>query len=202
MAWQKDHKQKTREKILNSGAKLFTLKGFDKVGINDVMADAGLTRGAFYSHFASKSELYAESMRVAGARRAKNILSRSPEESSAALRALVNGYLSQGHRNSEDGGCPLAFLVTDIAQQDEQVRDVYTEVFRGFMDMLSSRLIHPETGQASEIRVQARKTEAMQKTVMMVGGMAIARALNDDDLAEELLNACREGMLQGIPATA
>ncbi len=37
---------------------------------------------------------------------------------------------------------------------------------------------------------------------MMVGGMAIARALNDDDLAEELLQACRQGMLEDIPATA
>ncbi|MBN3560970.1 TetR/AcrR family transcriptional regulator [Aliamphritea spongicola] len=197
MAWQKDHKQKTRLKILKSGAKLFTLKGFDKVGINDVMADAGLTRGAFYSHFSSKAELYAESMRTAGSRRAKNILNRSPEESTAALQALVNGYLSQGHRKSEEGGCPLAFLVTDITQQDEQVRDVYTEVFRGFMDMLGSRL-----GMSEAADADAQKSQVLQKTVMMVGGMAIARALNDDDLAEELLQACRQGMLEDIPATA
>ncbi|WP_261844997.1 TetR/AcrR family transcriptional regulator [Aliamphritea ceti] len=192
MAWQKDHKQKTRDRILSSGAKLFTLKGFQKVGINDVMADAGLTRGAFYSHFSSKAELYAESMRAAGKRRASSILNRSPEDSAKALQALVNGYLSEGHRKSEEGGCPLAFLVTDIAQQDQQVRDVYTEVFRGFMGMLGSRLGYADADSAES---EACQTEVMQKTVMMVGGMAIARALNDDELADQLLQACRIGML-------
>lgn len=195
MAWQKDHKQKTRDRILSSGAKLFTLKGFQKVGINDVMADAGLTRGAFYSHFSSKAELYAESMRAAGKRRASSILNRSPEDSAKALQALVNGYLSQGHRKSEEGGCPLAFLVTDIAQQDQQVRDVYTEVFRGFMGMLGSRLGYAEGADTDDSDSETRNIEVMQKTVMMVGGMAIARALNDDELADQLLQACRIGML-------
>ena len=57
MPWTTEHKQKSREKILSSAARLFTKKGFDAVSIDDVMRLAGLTRGAFYAHFKSKSDV-------------------------------------------------------------------------------------------------------------------------------------------------
>ena len=62
MAWQAEHKNTTRQRILSSAAKLFALNGYEEVSINQIMADAGLTRGAFYSHFKSKSELHAKAM--------------------------------------------------------------------------------------------------------------------------------------------
>lgn len=195
MAWDKAHKKKTREKILQSGAKLFMLRGFEKVGINDVMADAGLTRGAFYSHFASKADLYAEALRTAGKRRARQVTGMPVAARQQALDKLVNAYLSEGHRNSQDGGCPLAFLVSDISQQDEQVRGVYTDVFKGFTRLLAGRSETPadlDSMDAGERRL------LLQKTVMMIGGLAVARALNDDQLAAELLSACREGALNTV----
>ena len=58
MAWPLDQRAQTRQRILDSAARLFALRGFDAVGLDDLMADAGLTRGAFYHHFRTKTEVY------------------------------------------------------------------------------------------------------------------------------------------------
>ncbi|WP_432470233.1 TetR/AcrR family transcriptional regulator [Amphritea sp. HPY] len=185
MPWHPEHKQQTRERILLSAAKLFTRDGYENVSINNVMTDAGLTRGAFYSHFATKSELYAEAIETSARQGRARI-----EESSLQpleLNALIKGYLSQEHRRGELLSCPLAFLITDISQRDDQVRDTYTRVFKGFVNNLCQ---HQE-GEAAEV-----KTQALQTAVMMIGGVAIARAINDDQLAEVLLEACQQTVLQ------
>lgn len=187
MAWDKNHKQQTREKILHSAARLFTTKGFDAVGINDVMKAAGLTRGAFYAHFSSKSELYGEALMSAALLARDGIRTSLPEWiNDSACKSAVNSevaarYLSQDHRRGAIDSCPLAFLTSDIHHRDDKVRDVYTKIFQGFVKSLDSG--------------DKNNTEAsMQSAVLMIGGLAIARALNDDTLSEQLLQACRAGV--------
>lgn len=185
MAWDKDHKQQTREKILHSAGRLFTAKGFDAVGINDVMAEAGLTRGAFYAHFDSKSDLYAEAI-VSAALLARDGMETSLSSSScqrARRTDVAARYLSQEHKLGKVDRCPLAFLTSDIHQRDDKVRDVYTKIFRGFVENLDA---YDGGG----------KNASMQSAVLMIGGLAIARALNDDTLSEQLLQACRQGVDQ------
>src|ERR1700704_1176038 len=63
MPYTAEHKQATRERILESARRLFNDKGFAEVSIDEVMDKAGLTRGGFYRHFRDKSELYAEAVR-------------------------------------------------------------------------------------------------------------------------------------------
>ncbi|WP_355660750.1 TetR/AcrR family transcriptional regulator [Halomonas salifodinae] len=174
MPWHPDHKAHSRERILRAAARLFTRHGFAGVSIDTLMQEAGLTRGAFYAHFASKSELYAEAI-VEAARQGVERL--GPSAPSAA-RAR---YLSREHLESETGLCPLASLVSDVAQQDPLVRESYTRLFQGFIDRIA--------GGGEEERQQS-----LQRAVMMIGGLAIARTLSDEALAEELLRACRQGI--------
>lgn len=191
MPWSPEHKQQTRERILDSAARLFALNGYDKVGINDVMADAGLTRGAFYAHFSSKTQLYAEAI-VTSALQGRAML--HPDENQPPqLEALINGYLSLEHRQGEQVRCPLAFLTTDISQREEQVRDTYTRVFKGFVNALQQHL-NPEDA--------ASEQQALRTAVVMIGGMAIARAINDEELAGSLLEVCREAALVGASSNA
>lgn len=175
MAWKETHKQATKEKILESAAKLFAVKGFEGVGIDEVMQDAGLTRGAFYAHFSSKSKLYEESI-LNSARRIRSRLM-PDKEYCFSLSDIANSYLGQEHFKSLDMRCPLSSLITDVTQRDEVVRGVYTRVFTGFVERLAN-----ETGVSRE--------DALQKAVLMIGGMAIARALTDEGLSEELLDVC------------
>lgn len=185
MAWKEQHKHSTRQKILKSAAKLFTKQGFEHVGINDVMKDAGLTRGAFYAHFNSKSELYAEAIIAAAIQTGDQLNPDNPKAPS--LDQLVQFYLSMEHRQGERFRCPLAFLATDITQRDDQVRDAYTSVFKGFLKHLTAHL-QRRNGDIDRARI-------MQVAVMMIGGLAVSRALNDDELAMNLLTSCHKNLL-------
>lgn len=175
MAWPSDRKQQTRARIVGSAAQLFTQRGYDKVGIDDVMHHAGLTRGAFYAHFKSKSELYAESIGTAAQLAYQQLTAQLPRTPSR--RQLVEAYLSPEHRRGETGHCPLAFLATDISQREPEVRAAYTQVFKGFIEAV---------GEGERARQQAIET-----AVLMIGAMAIGRALNDQPLVDELFSVCR-----------
>lgn len=172
MPWPEDRRAASRDRILLSAERLFTVHGFDQVSIDQVMQDAGMTRGAFYAHFRSKCDLYSEAIVSAARRMAKD----HPLD----VEALVRRYLSPEHLGDEMGNCPLAFLVSDISQRDSQVRDSYTRIFN-----------------ALTRKVAAGKSDAaaLRAVVMMVGGVAVARALNDPVLANAVLDACCEGAL-------
>jgi TetR/AcrR family transcriptional regulator, transcriptional repressor for nem operon len=173
MGWHARHKIQTRERILASAAELFTTSGFEKVGINEIMTNAGLTRGAFYAHFKSKAELYSEAILFAAKTRAADI----PVDASHST--IAEHYLSDEHVSGQFGGCPLAFLVNDISQRDEPIRSTYSQVFAALVRRLE------QTGLS--------RVQAIQQAVIMIGGVAIARTLNDEALRSELLGCCRPG---------
>lgn len=189
MPYSKKHKDATRKKILNSAITLFSTKGFDQVSIDDLMEHAGLTRGAFYSHFESKQAVYSTAI-IAGAKKSR-ITHSKPEMLTQEewTKNLLFGYLSEDHIMQKFSPCPLAFLVTDIANNENEVRTTYTRMYKMLNKTIQAQLkndpLHPAP---SEQKILAT-------TAMMIGGVAIGRALNDDDTTKDLLNSCREAAL-------
>lgn len=183
MPWSNDHKIRTRQHILDAAAVLFARRGFE-VSIDEVMRHADLTRGAFYAHFSSKSALYAEALQHAARANVARL-------KAASHRERVFGYLNDAHREGETINCPLACLVSDVAQQDAQVRDTYTHLFAGFVRHFQNDDDAPTDHK-----------RALQQAVILVGGMAIARTLTSDKLAQDLLAACRELASDLIPSKA
>ena len=183
MPYSKAHKEQSRRRILESAARLFTTKGFDKTSIDEIMAHAKLTRGAFYAHFDNKSALYSQAMLFA----ASNRLLAWPKPEGVPEKDLVNqilqGYLSLAHVHQEEIPCPAAFLVTDVANNDPQVRKTYTKIFRGMNKILTkyTKAFSPCSADA-----------ILAITAMMIGGVAIGRALDDPKTTEKLLQGCRQ----------
>src|SRR5688572_26849623 len=99
-----------RERILEVAAQLFRERGFDGIGVADLMKEAGLTHGGFYGHFSSKEELIAE----ASARALTStfaLLSKQAERGAGdPLSAVADTYLSSRHRDDPGTGCLLAAL--------------------------------------------------------------------------------------------
>ncbi|WP_432695502.1 TetR/AcrR family transcriptional regulator [Marinobacterium sp. YM272] len=189
MAWSEQHKQRSREKILTTAAGLFARQGFDNVSIDQVMQAAGMTRGAFYAHFSSKTGLYAEAILHAANGSGDDFL---PESNATAEQreAFIRAYLSETHCQGGSIHCPLAFLVSDMAHQDEGVRSTWSQVFQG----LVKRMAKGEAGTPEE------QQAALRSVVMMIGGVAVARALGDQALASEVLEACRSDLLKAAVA--
>ena len=181
MPYSKQHKAKSRQRILASAYKLFSTKGYDNVSINEIMADAGLTRGAFYAHFENKSKLYHEAIIYAAAN--SKITRRKPAKIDAEtwVRELIRGYL---HKNNITNtcSCPLASLATDVVVREPEVRKAYTSTFKGM-----NHLIENYTKTFSD----CNSDTILASTAMIIGGLAIARALDDPDLSERLLDSCR-----------
>lgn len=180
MAWPAQRKSETRQRILQSAAELFNRHGFDQVSIGDVMENAQLTHGGFYAHFDSKHALYAEAIKVAGK---TSLLSRIPSEAisdTELLSYLVNAYLSKEHLEPNQPSCPLAFLATDIAHQKSEVQESYTKLYKGLVNYMNRLMSEP---------VNSDKSLAI--SALMIGGVALARVLQDEDLVDRLLSACQ-----------
>src|SRR5215218_611251 len=113
MRYSPDHKQATRRRILEVAGRRFKEDGIDGAGVATVMADAGLTNGAFYAHFESKEDLVANVL--AEQLRVQRESFRAAPSDRAGLEAFVRSYLSPQHRDQCADGCPSAALLDEIA---------------------------------------------------------------------------------------
>jgi TetR/AcrR family transcriptional repressor of nem operon len=141
--------------------------------VGDVMATQGMTAGGFYRHFESKEALAAEACAAAFAGSA---LARASGQSA---EAMLRSYLSRAHRDSPATGCPLPALASDMARQPAAVRRAYTKGVRDALARIEE--IAPGTDSGARFALLAG----------MVGALAIARAVNDEELSAAMLRETR-----------
>src|ERR1700689_3937773 len=129
--------EKHRKQILDRATELFREKGFDGVGVADIMNSAGLTHGGFYGHFASKDELAAQACAGAAAKNMAPWTALAGDKSPDRFGAFVTSYLSAHHRDHPGRGCILAALGAEASRQPGAVRDAFTEGIRSIVAMLT-----------------------------------------------------------------
>jgi AcrR family transcriptional regulator len=185
-----EHKVRTRAKIVESARILFNHHGFEQVSIDDIMKRAGLTRGGFYNHFASKDELYAESVRsfitcnpFDLGKASSTAAEPSPRE---LARMLVDLYLSDATLADIDHHCPLIALPSDVARAGLKPRAAYTALMESLHQVFVSAF-------PSSDRDATRK--ALLIVSLCVGGMVIARTTDDRQLRKTLRTAARQEAL-------
>ena len=192
MRYSKDHKQETRQRILEAAGRRFKRDGIDGAGLATVMADAGLTNGAFYAHFSSKEDLVANVL-AEQLRAQRQSLDAEPSDR-AGLEAFVRSYLSPEHRNQFADGCPSAALLDEIARRPADTRDVFTEEVMGVVDDIAAR-INPTD-------VEAGRVDALAVFGLMVGTLQLARTLTDPQLSDRLLDRGVETSLKLLDEVA
>ncbi len=170
-----------RDRVLDVAARLFRERGFDGIGVADLMKSAGLTHGGFYGQFASKEELMAE----ACARSFDNGVATWTKIGGRAtgnpLAAVMKGYLSKQHRDNPGEGCVMASLGADASRQGPSLRSAVTEGTRKLLDLFTS---------FAPGRIKAVKRErAVVAYASMVGALILARAVDDEVLSDEILRA-------------
>jgi AcrR family transcriptional regulator len=168
----KEHKQATRRRIIEAAGRGLKRDGIDGSGVAALMADAGLTNGAFYAHFDSKEDLVSTAV-------ADQLREQREAFSTLSLEEIVRGYLSTEHRNDIEGGCPSAALLDEIARSSDAVKRAYTDGQLALIDDVAARLA-PEDPQSARVR-------ALGVFALMVGTLQVSRALADQRLADEVL---------------
>ena len=184
MRYSDTHKQETRKKVVRAAAAAVRVKGPDGVGVAEIMAEAGLTHGGFYAHFPNKEALVAAAVEEAfGQSRRRFARMTEGMAPGEALTAFVESYVSSDHRDNPQRGCPISTLTSDLPRQGPLVRRAFDTGVANLIARLEAWL--PERDPA------ARRTLASSLMAEMAGAVALARAVSDERLAEQLLDASR-----------
>ena len=177
MRYGKDHKEATRQRIVEAAGRRFKADGLDGAGVAAVMSDAGLTNGAFYGHFTSKEDLVANVL--ADQLRAQRHSLDANASGRAGLEAFIRAYLSPQHRDAPADGCPSAALLDEIARRPAATRRVFTGELMAVIDDVASHL--------DRIDDETARTDALTIFGLMIGTLQLARALTDRGLSDQLL---------------
>ena len=175
-------KDATHERIVSVAARAIRRSGYDGTGVADIMKEAGLTHGAFYSHFASREAMLAEAAGKAcreSAAAAAEVVTRVP--SGMALQTMLAAYLSKAHVEQAELGCPIAALGCETARQAPEVRHVVTRHIKEMIDLVARQ--SPDWGQPGA------HERALVTLSTMVGAVLLARAVDEPGLSEGLREA-------------
>jgi len=175
--YDKVHKQATRQRIIETAGHRFKQDGIDGSGIATLMADAGLTNGAFYAHFSSKDDLVAHVVADQLDTQAESF--RALPAGRAGLEGFLREYLSPQHRDNPADGCPSAALLDEIARCPAGTKHAYTDGAQAILDEIAARLA-PEDPQSA-------RAKALGLYTIAVGTLQVSRVVSDPKVADEVL---------------
>jgi TetR/AcrR family transcriptional regulator, transcriptional repressor for nem operon len=182
MPYTPEHKRRTRHKILESARHLFNKKGFSEVSIDEIMENAGLTRGGFYRHFKDKDELFAETVRWFLCTDAPKPWQPRPAKGRTARKRrgqrVIDAYFSRGHFDDHETCCPLIALPSDVIRGSDMVKRAYREVLEKLAGIFEADLDEPQ-----------RRERALALVALCVGGIVTAKCMDDPTLADDLRRA-------------
>ena len=178
------HRAEVKGRIIQSARRLFNRHGFDNVSIQQIMSGAGLTHGGFYSYFRSKSDLYTNVLGCFFTDREWRSHWEGVEvdmASSQAAAQVVKAYLSRQHFEDVENSCPMVAQPTDVMRCGDDAKRVFETVFAAMVAVLEGSVMEEK---------QDRRAKAQAVAALCVGGMVVARAIEDRVVADELRDAC------------
>lgn len=183
--YNKEHKEATRRRIIETAGQRFKTDGLDGSGVALLMADAGLTNGAFYAHFESKDDLVATVVGEELSRQAQTINALAPGRE--GLAQFIREYLTAEHRDNPGLGCPSAALLDEIGRAGDATKEAYTTGAKAIVEEITARL-SPGNRQTS------RRT-ALALFSLLVGTMQLSRAVSDKKFSDQVLAQGRQTAL-------
>ncbi|MEE6168239.1 MULTISPECIES: TetR/AcrR family transcriptional regulator [unclassified Mycolicibacterium] len=176
-----ESKRESQERILDAAARRLREEGLNGAGIAAVMRDAGLTHGAFYSHFSTKDELASAAFGHAiGTGRPHWIKASHGESWRARLTTLAKRYLTPAHRDDLATSCAFAALGSEAARGSEEFRGSYERELRTSLAAI-----------CGDDADDQRFDEAIALMALCVGGMTLSRAVADPQFSARILRSAQ-----------
>lgn len=170
-----------RERIIEVASKLFRERGFDGIGVADLMKSAGLTHGGFYGNFESKDDLILQACTRALDQSTDALKKVVEHGGKDALNIVATTYLSPAHRDHPGAGCALAALGAEVARTSSPVRAAFTKTIRSAVELLTQIV----TGKSK----RAKRERSLVVYSSLVGALVLSRAVDDPELSAEILQA-------------
>ncbi|MBL4684342.1 MAG: TetR/AcrR family transcriptional regulator [Nannocystaceae bacterium] len=181
MPYAKDHKSKTRARILASAHRQFAEHGYDAASIDDIMKGAELTRGGFYAHFRNKEQLFLETILGGVVADGTAPWASARDAGVSEIEAMLRSYLSDAHIHEPAHRCPLITFPSEVARGTQDLRHAYQRVSLSIADALRSSM-DGEDNRARSLAVLS----------IIVGASVLARAVSDEGLSREIRAASLE----------
>ncbi|ACK51884.1 transcriptional regulator, TetR family [Methylocella silvestris BL2] len=187
--YEKGHKADTHRRVVEIAAQRFRAEGVDGVGVASLMADAGLTHGGFYAHFASKEALVKEALILAlssSSAYAKGVT--ADPASPLDLRAYVDFYLSPAHRDKPATSCAMAALAPEVTRRPKATRAAFGKELQRLIARIS-------TGLPEKLSPEHRLGLAYGIFAQLMGSLQLARVIADKALSDQVLALGRNNAL-------
>jgi TetR/AcrR family transcriptional regulator, transcriptional repressor for nem operon len=176
--------QENRQRIIETASVLFRERGYDGIGVADLMAAAGFTHGGFYKHFGSKADLIAEAAAYSFAQSAA-------QTSKDNIVDFIQHYLSRKHRDNPGNGCTMAALCTDASRQPEQIKEAFATGIERQLETLAT-----VDATLNEDEKRAARANHIALMSQMVGALVLSRSCPEDSpLVDEILEVCNTDIL-------
>ena len=185
----KQHKEQTRRRIIEAAGQRLKRDGIDGSGVSVLMADAGLTNGAFYAHFESKEDLVATVM----ADQLRQQLERYRAQASdrEGVEQLVTITCRSNTATPQSTAALPPRCSTRSGAAATPLKRAYTEGVLGLVDQITSILApgDPHTARGQTLSLFA----------LLIGTLQLSRALADRRLADQVLERGIENALALFP---
>jgi TetR/AcrR family transcriptional repressor of nem operon len=178
-----EYRERNRTAVLRSAARLFRANGYGGVNVDAIMAEAGLTRGTFYTYFKSKKDLFRATIGFEPDFQ-RRMSERPGDDFNAEAVEIVADYLDPAHRHLTWPGCALASLSQDVARADDGAREAFADVLRDLIIEFEHGLDNPDHPDP----------RAIQAVAMSVGALILSKACDGIDLSDRISEAGAAGL--------
>jgi TetR/AcrR family transcriptional repressor of nem operon len=184
-------KDETRRRIVETAARLFMEKGVDRVGVDEIMRECGLTHGGFYAYFPSKEVLISDACVAAlgeAAGQWEGLTRKLGDD--AQWASFLDIYLAGDLTSENNPACPAAILGADVARRPGKIQESYLARVRALIDTIAD-----EAG--------SDRGHAILTFAALVGATSLAAQVGQDKaLAKEILNTTRDELMKCRPTPA
>jgi len=188
MRYSREHKQETHARIVRKASVRLREKGANGIGVADLMKEAGLTHGGFYTHFDSREALVIEAFAYAMDRSMEHwrkTAAQTPPEK--RLSTIVDSYLTTGHRDDPGHGCAVPTLGAEIAREGPKARRAFAAKLDQMIDMMADQI--------PDLPRKAARKQASATLATMMGALVLSRIAGNGEFSEEILSAGRAAAL-------
>jgi TetR/AcrR family transcriptional repressor of nem operon len=184
MRYSAEHKQETKAKVVAAAGRVFRQAGYGGAGIDALTKAAGVTNGAFYGHFKSKSDAFRIAVLSGLDELRQGVAALKASEPKGWLTTFVGFYLGYKRTCELGESCALPSLSPDVMRADQATRDAYTAELRLLISEIATGL--PENGGSPATPASSREHQAIVLLAMLSGGVTLARAVSDPALSERI----------------
>jgi AcrR family transcriptional regulator len=180
MRYAKDHKEKSRQKLIQNAGRAFRQQGYGMIGVDGLAKAAEMTSGAFYVHFDSKKEAFLEALREGLDVLRDGITQTRQGGGPDWLRDFADFYLGEKRTCDMGDSCTLPTLSSDVERAGEQARTLYENKLRE----IAGEIVRGLPGTPRE-----RNKQAWADLALLLGGLSLARTVLDPQLSRQIADA-------------